>query len=78
VRRFTPAPSRARTYPTQLATTANARTTLVKAQGTLQNDRVAFATALGLAADTDVLPATTARASKRRPRRPRCPHSPVN
>jgi outer membrane protein TolC len=41
---------------TQLATTANARTTLVSAQGTLQNDRVAFATALGLAADTDVLP----------------------
>jgi outer membrane protein TolC len=41
---------------TQLATTANARTTLVSAQGTLQNDRVAFATALGLAADADVLP----------------------
>jgi outer membrane protein len=41
---------------TQLATTANARTTLVRAQGTLQNDRVAFATALGLGADTDVLP----------------------
>ncbi len=41
---------------TQLATTANARTTLVSAQGTLQNDRVAFATALGLAADIDVLP----------------------
>lgn len=41
---------------TQLATTANARTTLVAAQGTLQNDRVAFATDLGLAADTDVLP----------------------
>jgi outer membrane protein len=41
---------------TQLATTANARTTLVSAQGTLQNDRVAFATALGLPADTDVLP----------------------
>jgi len=41
---------------TQLATTANARTTLVSAQGTMQNDRVAFATALGLAADTDVLP----------------------
>ncbi len=41
---------------TQLATTANARTTLVSAQGTLQNGRVAFATALGLAADTDVLP----------------------
>jgi outer membrane protein TolC len=40
----------------QLATTANARTTLVSAQGTLQNDRVAFATALGLDADTDVLP----------------------
>jgi outer membrane protein TolC len=40
----------------QLATTANARTTLVSAQGTLQNDRVAFATDLGLAADTDVLP----------------------
>jgi outer membrane protein TolC len=41
---------------TQLATTANARTTLVTAQGTLQNDRVAFATDLGLPADTDVLP----------------------
>jgi len=41
---------------TQLATTANARTTLVAAQGTLQNDRVAFATALGLDADIDVLP----------------------
>jgi outer membrane protein TolC len=41
----------------QLATTANARTTLVKAQGTLQNDRVTFATALGLDADIDVLPA---------------------
>jgi len=40
----------------QLATTANARTTLVSAQGTLQNDRVAFATTLGLPADTDVLP----------------------
>jgi outer membrane protein TolC len=41
---------------TQLATTANARTTLVSAQGTFQNDRVAFATTLGLPADTDVLP----------------------
>jgi len=41
---------------TQLATTANARTTLVSAQGTLQNDRVAFATTLGLPAETDVLP----------------------
>jgi outer membrane protein TolC len=40
----------------QIATTANARTTLVKAQGTLQNDRVVFATALGLDADIDVLP----------------------
>jgi outer membrane protein TolC len=40
----------------QLATTAGARTTLVKAQGTLQADRVAFATALGLDADIDVLP----------------------
>jgi outer membrane protein len=40
----------------QLATTANARTTLVSAQGTLQNDRVTFATALGLDADADVLP----------------------
>jgi outer membrane protein TolC len=41
---------------TQVSTTANARTTLVGAQGTLQNDRVAFATALGLDADIDVLP----------------------
>ncbi len=41
---------------TQLSTIANARTTLVSAQGTLQNDRVAFATALGLDADIDVLP----------------------
>ncbi len=41
---------------TQLAVTANARTTLVSAQGTLQNDRVTFATALGLDADIDVLP----------------------
>ncbi len=41
---------------TQLSITANARTTLVSAQGTLQNDRVAFATALGLDADIDVLP----------------------
>jgi len=40
----------------QLATTANARTTLVSAQGTVQNDRVTFATTLGLPADTDVLP----------------------
>jgi len=40
----------------QLATTANARTTLVSAQGTLENDRVAFATDLGLPANTDVLP----------------------
>ena len=40
----------------QIATTANARTTLVKAQGTLQNDRVVFAIALGLDADIDVLP----------------------
>jgi outer membrane protein TolC len=41
---------------TQLAITANARTALVSAQGLLQNDRVAFATALGLDADIDVLP----------------------
>ncbi len=41
---------------TQLAVTANARTTLVSAQGALQNDRVAFATSLGLDADIDVLP----------------------
>ncbi len=41
---------------TQLSITANARTTLVSAQGVLQNDRVAFATALGLDADIDVLP----------------------
>jgi outer membrane protein TolC len=40
----------------QLATTANARSTLVIAQGTLQNDRIAFATSLGLDADIDVLP----------------------
>jgi outer membrane protein TolC len=40
----------------QLATTANARTTLVSAQATFQNDRVAFATTLGLPADADVLP----------------------
>jgi len=41
---------------TQLSITANARATLVQAQGTLQIDRVAFATALGLEADIDVLP----------------------
>ena len=41
---------------TQLAITASARATLVQAQGTLQIDRVAFATALGLEADIDVLP----------------------
>ena len=41
---------------TQLAITANARTALVTAQGLLQSNRVAFATALGLDADIDVLP----------------------
>jgi len=41
---------------TQLSITANARATLVQAQGTLQIDRVAFAVALGLDADIDVLP----------------------
>jgi outer membrane protein len=46
---------------TQVAITANARTTLVSAQGTLQNDRVAFATALGLDADIEVLPQDDAR-----------------
>ena len=40
----------------QTSTTAQARTTLVQAQGTMQTDRVAFATALGLDADIDVLP----------------------
>jgi outer membrane protein len=41
---------------TQLAITASARATLVEAQGTLQIDRVAFAAALGLEADINVLP----------------------
>jgi outer membrane protein len=41
---------------TQLAITASARATLVQAQGTLQIDRVTFATALGLEADIDVVP----------------------
>ncbi len=41
---------------TQLAVTANARSTLVSAQGALQNDRVTFATELGLDADVDILP----------------------
>lgn len=40
----------------QTATTANARTTLVSAQGTFENDRVSFATSLGLDADIDVTP----------------------
>ena len=40
----------------QTSTTALARTTLVQAQGTMQTDRVVFATALGLDADIDVLP----------------------
>ena len=40
----------------QTSTTAQARSTLVQAQGTMQTDRVAFATALGLDADIDVLP----------------------
>jgi outer membrane protein TolC len=43
-------------FASQSATTANARTTLVKAQGTFENDRVTFATTLGLDADIDVLP----------------------
>lgn len=40
----------------QLYTTAQARTALVRAQGTEQTARVSFATALGLDADTAVLP----------------------
>jgi outer membrane protein len=40
----------------QQATTANARTALVSAQGAAQTARVTFATSLGLPADTDVTP----------------------
>ena len=40
----------------QTSTTAQARSTLVQAQGAMQTDRVAFATALGLDADINVLP----------------------